>query len=112
MDTEALTAAIDDASADIDSYLVMRYQLPLSAAPEAVKRICVDITMYHLSGNKTTEEVEKRYKQAIAWLRDVSKGIAGLGNVSEETDDSSGGSGASFSTGTRQMTRTTLAGGF
>jgi len=48
IEDEAVTHALDDASADIDSYLAARYTLPLAAAPAAVKRVCIDIAMYHL----------------------------------------------------------------
>lgn len=108
VETEAITAALDDASADIDSYLAVRYPLPLAQTPAAVKRVCFDIAMYHLSGNRTTEEVEKRYNNAIAWLRDVAKGVAGLGNEPAETASS----GASFTSSTKLMTRDELEGGF
>ena len=108
VEEEAITAALDDASADVDSYLSVRYPLPIATPPAAVKRVTIDIAMYHLSGNRTTEEVEKRYKNAIAWLRDVSKGVAGLG--SDPVEASVGG--ASFTAADRQMTRTKLSGGF
>ena len=108
VEEEAITAALADASADIDSYLAVRYPLPIATPPAAVKRVCIDIAMYHLSGNRTTEEVENRYKHAIAWLRDVSKGVASLGN--EPVEASTGG--ASFAATDRQMTRTKLSGGF
>ncbi|HBD18677.1 MAG TPA: DUF1320 domain-containing protein [Arenimonas sp.] len=108
IEDEAVTHALDDASADIDSYLAARYTLPLAAAPAAVKRVCIDIAMYHLSGNRTTEEVEKRYKNAIAWLRDIAKGVATLG----DSPAAPSGGGASFAGGERLMTRTDLKGGF
>jgi phage gp36-like protein len=104
----AVTGALDDASAEIDSYLSVRYPLPLSEIPATVIRACIDMAMYHLSGNKTTEEVEKRYKNAVAWLRDISAGKATLGNHPAET----GSSGAVFSAGGRLHTRQKLNGGF
>jgi phage gp36-like protein len=107
IENEAVVTALDDASADIDSYLSTRYPLPLATVPGAVKRVCIDIAMYHLSGNRTTEEVENRYKNAIAWLRDVSKGVAGLGN--DPVEAASGG--ATFTASGRLMTRETLRGG-
>ena len=108
VESNAVSDAINDASAEIDSYLAVRYAMPLSGIPITVKRACVDISMYRLAGNKTTEEAEKRYLRAVAWLRDVSKGLAGLGDVA---DDSASG-GSAFSAGTRVHTRTRLQGGF
>lgn len=107
-ETEAVDAALDDASADIDSYVAVRYPLPLTSTPATLKRVCVDIAMYHLSGNRTTEEVERRYNNALAWLRDLAAGRASLGNDPAETS----GGGASFTGGDRQMTRSNLDGGF
>lgn len=108
MESEAITGALDDASAEIDSYLAGRYPLPLVDTPATVKRVCIDMAMYHLSGNKTTEEVEKRYQRAVSWLRDVSKGLATLGAAPAETTSQ----GAFFEAGARQSTRTKLSGGF
>lgn len=108
VEEEAVTGALDDASAEIDSYLAARYPLPLTETPATVKRACIDMAMYHLSGNRTTEEVEKRYNRAVAWLRDVSKGVATLGDTPVEAASS----GAVFTGGTRQSTRTKLSGGF
>lgn len=108
MESSAITGALDDASAEIDSYLAGRYPLPLVDTPATVTRFCIDMAMYHLSGNKTTEEVEKRYQRAISWLRDVAKGFATLGAAPVETTSQ----GAFFEAGARQSTRTKLSGGF
>lgn len=108
LDTEAITGALDDATAEIDSYLAARYGLPLAEVPATVKRVCIDMAMYHLSGNKTTEEVEKRYQRAVAWLRDVSKGLATLGAAPDETTSQ----GAFFEAAGRITGRTRMSGGF
>jgi phage gp36-like protein len=111
MDDEAVSGALDDAGQEIDSYLVQRYVLPLASIPGALKRVCIDMAMYHLSGNRTTEEVEKRYKNAIAWLRDISRGLAGLGEHPAEASGASSGA-ATFSAGARLSTRDSLKDGF
>ena len=108
LDTAAITGALDDATAEIDSYLAARYGLPLAEVPATVKRVCIDMAMYHLSGNKTTEEVEKRYQRAVAWLRDVSKGLATLGAAPDETTSQ----GAFFEASGRITGRTKMSGGF
>lgn len=108
MESEAIAGAIDDASAEIDSYLAARYPLPLAETPAAVKRVCLDMAMYHLSGNRTTEEVEKRYKGAVSWLRDIAKGLATLGAAPEETTSQ----GAYFAASSRISGRVKLSGGF
>ena len=108
LESEAVSTALNDATAEIDSYVSVRYPLPLAETPATVKRACIDMAVYHLSGNKTTDEVEKRYNRAVAWLRDVAKGLAGLGDTPAETTSS----GAVFAAGTRLSTRTNLNGGF
>lgn len=108
MEMEAINGALDDATAEIDSYLAARYPLPLSDVPISLKRACMDIALYHLAGQRTTDEIEKRYNRAIAWLRDISKGVAMLGEPSVDKTAHK----ASFSTSGRLMTRTGLKGGF
>jgi phage gp36-like protein len=77
VDTEAVTRALDSASAEIDSYLGIRYKtLPLPNPSEMLKTCCMDIAIYRMSPNETalTDEIRKRYDDAIAWLKLVAKG--------------------------------------
>lgn len=72
--------ALADADATINGYLAARYTLPLSnPVPEMLERLACDIARYALFEDQVTEIVEKRYKDAIALLRDVSAGRAELG---------------------------------
>lgn len=110
IDTPTVERALDDASAEIDSYLAVRYPLPLATVPAALMRTCCDLALYHLSGNRTTEEVEKRYRNAIAWLRDLSAGRASLGAAPAETARIEGA--ASFDASPRVTGRERMKGGF
>jgi len=78
-DSALLQNAIEDAEAEIDAYLVSRYALPLAIIPDNLKRLTCDVARYQLYGAALTEEVEKRYKSAITFLKNVSSGIAALG---------------------------------
>ena len=83
INTEVLNEAIADAAATVDSYLQQQYTLPLEqtlidASP--LTRIAGDIVRYFLFENGAEDEVEKRYKDAIAWLRDIAAGKATLGS--------------------------------
>lgn len=90
-DTGLIDSALLKASEEIDSYLIMRYSLPLATTPGILKSVCCEIAMYRLSPDTSyTEEKRKRYEDAIKWLRDVAKGLVGLDDDSgteEEGDD-------------------------
>lgn len=69
-----LNDAIADATAEIDGYLSGRYGLPLSNPPAALTRVCSDIARYYLYDDAAPEQVQTRYDNAIAYLRDVGMG--------------------------------------
>lgn len=79
LDEEAISRALVDATAEIDSYLASRYPLPLSATPKIVVILCVDIALYRLSPDHVTEERRKRYEDAVKMLRLISDGKVSLG---------------------------------
>lgn len=72
----AIQAALDAASAEIDTYIGNRYTTPLQSVPPYIRQICVDITVYRLALDiaPRTEEMRLRYMDAIAYLRSVSEG--------------------------------------
>lgn len=75
---------LKNTSLKIDSYLSGRYTLPLDVAVVAgsqLPKVCGDITHYDLIGSQVLESVQSRYKEAMAWLRDISTGKAKLGGV-------------------------------
>lgn len=77
-----LESVIVEAGREIDSYISPRYTLPLTQDmidSSALPRKCGDITRYFLMDNRSTEEVENRYKAAIKWLGDISMNKASLG---------------------------------
>lgn len=76
-DTDAVEAALADASSLCDSY-VSRW-LPLSEPPKALVTAVLDLAVYQLAGNRSTEDERRRYEDALRWLRDVSVGRATLG---------------------------------
>ena len=82
IDSAALGVALNDASRVVDSYIAIRYPLDLIAArsafPEPLRLAVCDITRYFLYKDQATEQVSTRYKEQIAWLRDVSKGVVAL----------------------------------
>ena len=81
IDDTKVTKALVAASAKIDSYIGRRHALPLPTTPDILMAYCVDIAVYEMSNTSDTltDTIEKRYKDAIMWLNDVSAGRASLG---------------------------------
>lgn len=70
IDDEVLNRAIEDAEAETAAY-IQTAGLVLPSPPKVlVIKVC-DIARYYLHDNGETQVVLDRYKQAIAWLRDV-----------------------------------------
>lgn len=79
IDTAVLGKALADADDTINSYLSIRYALPLASAPAILKRLAADIARYALYEDRVTEAVQKRYDDAIRFLKDVAAGRASVG---------------------------------
>lgn len=105
------TVAIDDAAAEIDSYLSVRYQMPIvsslnAAVPKALVRCCCDIAYYRLQEMRPLGDIEdsrKRYKDCIAWLIKLSEGKATLGDgvllLGSGSNSSGGATGSTLTDG-------------
>lgn len=114
-DTDLLDSIILRASDEIDSYLATRYDLPFTSVPSILTNVCGVLVMYHLSADTPawTEGKESAYKKQVAWLRDISKGVASLtlpsdGGEAVVQDDPE----VATITQTRELTRTKLQGLF
>jgi phage gp36-like protein len=79
IDANILQGALDDASAEIDSYLQSRYSLPLTTVPLTLVRHCCSIARYLLYADAAPEEVRNRYKDAVTYLTNLSKGLVNIG---------------------------------
>lgn len=81
IDTSKVTRAIVDADATINTYCQGRYPVPLSPVPDKIRQISVDIAIYNLYSisDLGMPDIRKdRNKDAISFLRDVSKGSISL----------------------------------
>jgi phage gp36-like protein len=81
IDATIVSMALDDATAEVDSYLSSVLSAPLTTTPVILVSVTCDVARYRLySGiGGQTEQVKDRYDAAVRWLRDVSAGKAKLG---------------------------------
>ena len=81
VDELKVTAALEKATAEIDSYIADRYPLPLAVVPGRLVDLCVDIAIYKMSqtSDVQTEKIKERYDDAVSWLTKLSRGTVSLG---------------------------------
>lgn len=82
VDEDVALVALEDATAEIDTYLG-RFKRPFKNTPPILVRLCCDIARYRLtaaSGVLITEEIRNRYKiDVLDLLRALAKGEVQLG---------------------------------
>lgn len=79
-DTSAVTRALEGAKDEIDTYLGVRYRLPLTQPPRILRQYAVDIALYRLAltADVLSDEHRRRYEDAIGALKRIAKGEAAL----------------------------------
>ncbi|WP_411037639.1 gp436 family protein [Shinella sp. BYT-45] len=109
VDPVVVGRALDDASALIDSYLTKVVKLPLANVPDVLVKTAADIARYYLHGKAAEKDspVTTAYNQAVAWLRDVSRGLVEL-SAGGETPAPAGGGSVKAVAPNRVFTRDTL----
>ena len=85
IDNVAVDRALIAASGEIDSYIGVRYGLPLDLTDagsglELLKQFCVDIALYKLASSRDvlSEEHRRRYEDTIKHLDKIGAGRASL----------------------------------
>lgn len=78
---DRLADSLEDATGEIDSYISAVYQVPLSPVPNLLKRMCMDMAIYHtaITADRMTEELGIRYKQWLTHLDKIANRKVGLG---------------------------------
>ncbi len=98
--------ALTDADQMVDGYLAGRYTLPFDPVPTLLRRVGADIARYLLHEDRATEDIQRRYTDAVKLLAGLRKGEVTLG----VDDPSPATAGApEISTPGRVFTRDTLA---
>ncbi len=77
-DEEIVSAACEDAAAEIDARIARRYRLPLEQVPTIVKLIACDIARYRLLADRPHEQAIERYKGAVGLLDAIAAGTLTL----------------------------------
>lgn len=81
IDQEKIDRAIAQADAEINAYCGRRYVIPFTTVPEIVRKMSIDIAIYHLYARRDVmpEIRGDRYKDAVKQLTDISRGFITLG---------------------------------
>lgn len=74
IDSAVVAGALADADALIDGYLAGRYPLPLASVPANLVLIACAVARYLVWKDISTEEIRKRYEDAIRYLERVASG--------------------------------------
>ncbi len=75
-DSAVVAEAISEADAEIDSYLAVRYQVPLSPVPARVKALSLTLAICRLFSRRSVMPAARRqdYEAALAFLRQAAAG--------------------------------------
>ena len=96
IDEELIGRALEAASSEADSYLAVRYRVPVNPEPHMLHIVVNDIARYRLTGadRLETDPVVRRYEEAIRWLTNASRGVVDItgqdGDGDGEPDDGAG----------------------
>ena len=93
IDVPTVEQALEDSSSEIDSYLAIRYPTPLPAVPTVVRLYTVEMAVYRMAntGAGYSEDLRKRYEDAVAFLKSIAAGKADLAGIAEKGDGAGGG---------------------
>ncbi len=107
-----IQAALDDASAEIDSYLAKVVTLPLAQVPRILKVICRDLALHRLYVNigHSMEARESLRKDAVGYLKSVARGEAAIGDGGDVAPQVTSPGVAMTAGPERQLTRDRLKG--
>jgi phage gp36-like protein len=75
-DSLIIAEAISKAAAEIDSYLGVKYAVPLYPAPDQVKALAVDLAIYHLYSRRSIVPPvrQQKFDAALSFLKQVAAG--------------------------------------
>lgn len=85
-DAERVEEVLIGVSAEMDSYLAVRFDVPLDEAPPLIGKVACDLARADLdrTGRSNVLETAKRHR---LWLKDIAQGKATLGSGPVEDPD-------------------------
>lgn len=114
-DTAKAAAALAAAEAEVDSYLAVRFAVPVEVAGEAeraeiLKAVTLDLAEYRLHARRppVTEAVVRKRAEAVRWLERVASGAVQLPGGSVPAARTSGGTVARVRGAQRVFTRDSM----
>ncbi|MBI1246158.1 MAG: DUF1320 domain-containing protein [Alphaproteobacteria bacterium] len=112
IDTDVVADALADADALIDSYVGKSYALPLAIVPPILTRVAADIARFFLFGDRVEKDgaVDRANSAAIAWLKDVARGVVRIDDGSGGTPGAAGGGQIKTAAPDRVFSRDSLKG--
>lgn len=110
VDARKITDALEDATAQINSYIAKVVTLPLAETPAMLSVVCRDLARYRLYANigRVTETETKLHDAAVAYLRSVRDGAASIGDETAENTVEASEGAVSVEGPDRVMTRDSL----
>lgn len=93
IDDTVVDRAITDAEALADGYLAKVVALPLAPVPAVLTKITADVARYYLHGKSAEKDgpIARAHAEAMAFLRDVSKGLVTLTDDGDAPKPAGGG---------------------
>lgn len=80
VDGAVVSRAIEDADAEIDAYCSGRYDVPFDPIPNLIRKISVDLAVYHLYRRRGAPESRQvRYDAALKLLANIARGLVSIG---------------------------------
>lgn len=97
-DEARLSAAIAEAEAEINGYVAVKYLVPVSPAPDLLKKFAKAIAVKNLWARRQRipENARAEYDDALGQLKDVAKGLLTLGVDPAPAGSSKGSAGETF----------------
>lgn len=111
-DSDVLAEAITKADAEIDAYCGKQYTVPFSPVPDRIEALSVDMAIYHLFSRRSIapEIRRQKYEDAIAFLKDVARGLAVVGGTTAPPESAAGAHTVDLSAEERMFTREKMSG--
>ena len=79
IDDNVLNAVMSEANSMVDGYIQAKYRLPLNPVPPSLTAKACDIARFTLWKSRASERVLEGYNNAIAFLKDIARGLVALG---------------------------------